>query len=163
MALPTPSKDSTLENSSFAPEPQNPHTSFSSIGLHESMTTDLLSMQAWAAPGGLEHPKNPLRRCFAGGGVQRRTSLMCEDPAVPWLPAPRMPGYALTDSGACRDDPVPEFQSRHTTPDLQHFPDTFVPSHGRQRGEDGVGPCREARGKLQTLSYPRAPYPRSHV
>lgn len=69
--------------------------------------------------------------------------------------------YALTKSRACWDDPVPRFQSRHTTPDLQHFPDTFIPSHSWQRGENGVGPCREAGGELWSLSYPSPPHPSS--
>lgn len=144
-------------------DPQNPRNSSPSIGSHESMTTGLLSVQAWAAPSGLKHPKNPLRRCFAGGGMQRRTLPVSKDPVVPWLLAPRLPGYALTESGACRDDPVPRFQRCHTTPDLQHFPNTFVPSHGRQRGEDGVGPCQETRGELWKPSYPRPPHPRSRL
>lgn len=83
---------------------------------------------------------------------------MSKDAAVP-----RTPGYVLTKSGARRDDPVPGFQSRHAPPDLQHFSDAFVPSHGWQRGEDGVGPCREAGGELWSPSHPRPPHPRSHL
>jgi len=106
----------------------------------------------------LRTSQNPLGRCCAGGGMQRRTPPASGGPAVPG-----MLGYALTESSAGRDDPVPRFQSRHATPDLQHFSDAFAPSHGRQRGEDGVGPCREAGGELQTSAQPRPPQPRSRL
>lgn len=74
---------------------------------------------------------------------------MSKDLAVPWLP-----GDALTQSSGRWDDPVAGFQSRHTPPDLQHFPDTFVSSHSWQRGECGIGPCREAGGELQPSDLP---------
>lgn len=141
MALPTPSKDGALDSCAFALGPPNPHSSS-----HRSTTTGLLSGQAWAAPRGSNVPKIPWEDALQVGDEQGPSS--AEDA-----------GDELTEPGVRRDDPVPGLQSRHTAPDLQHLPDTFVPSHGRQRRQEGVGPCREAGGELETPSYPNIPTP----
>lgn len=90
----------------------------------------LLSGQAWAPPRGSNTPKIPWEDAAGSSSAEDE----------------------LTQSGVRGDDPVPSFQSCHTTPNLQHLPNTFIPSHGRQRRQEGVGPCREAVGELETPS-----------
>lgn len=60
----------------------------------------------------------------------------------------------LTKPGVSRDDAVPRAQCHHARADLQHAPNAFTACHGWQRGQEGIGACRE-QGESHAQSQDR--------